>query len=230
MRLITTADDNLYQAVFVAAKFGRAGKLVDRFQQASEDQWDNAEISFEYALALMATLHTIRSDVDGHQAYHVAMESLGDVLSSAPDHWLARYSRARLRALVPTGFSVYKMFVDHERTMANEDLHRLAECQSAEPWQPYFASTYLLLAFVASHTGDWPAVHGHIEAARAQPAAPVGLAALGAMLCEPFLALHGIVDAADQAAVADLMRTLFPDQPAVTAALHQPTGTGAWRS
>jgi hypothetical protein len=158
------------------------------------------------------------------------METLGDVLSSAPDHWLARYSRARLRALVPTGFSIYKIFVDHERNMANEDLQLLAEEQSAQPWQPYFASTHMQLAFVASQTEDWPAVHGHIEAAGQQPPVPIRLPALGSMLCEPFLAVHGVVDAADRTAVGDLMAGLFPDQPAVVAALHQPTRTGAWRS
>ena len=67
MRLITTADENLYQAVFLAAKFGRAGKLVDPFQKAYEDEWDNPEVSFRYALALMATLHSIRTNVDGHR-------------------------------------------------------------------------------------------------------------------------------------------------------------------
>src|SRR3954447_7697186 len=188
MRLITTADENLYQAVFLAVKFGRAGKLVDRFQLAYEDHWDDPEVSFEYALALMATLHNIRTDADGHRTYNVAMETLGDVLSSAPDHWLARYSRARLRALVPTGFSIYKIFVDHERNMANEDLNLLAEYQAAVPWQPYFACTSMQLAFVASQTEDWPTVHGHIEAARERTAAPVRLPALGSMLCEPFLA------------------------------------------
>ena len=103
----------------------------------------------------------------------------------------------------------------------------LTESQSGEPWQPYFASTYMQLAFVAGQTGDWSAAHGYIEAARARPAAPVGLAALGSMLCEPFLAVYSVVDTADRAAVGRSHGWPVPDQPAVTAALHQPTGTSA---
>jgi hypothetical protein len=214
----------------------RADRLTDRFQQRYEEEWDNPEVSFQYALALMATLQSIRSGVDGHRTYSVAMETLGDVLSAAPDNWLARYSRARLRALVPTAFTVYKMFVEHERNLANDDLRDLAERQSGVAWQPYFACAHLQLAFLASQAEDWPTVHRQIELAGAQPPAPVGLPALGTMLCEPFLAVHGVVEAGHRAAVGDLMATMFPEQEIVTTALHQPTGagqsrgSGQWRS
>jgi len=230
VRLITAADEQLYQAVSLAIRFGRAGKLTGQFQQRYEEAWDDPEVSFQYALALMATLQSIRSGVDGHRTYSAVMETLGDVLSAAPDNWLARYSRARLRALVPTAFTVYQMFVEHERNMANEDLRELAERQSGVAWQPYFACTHMQFAFVASQTEDWPTVHKHIELAAAQPPAPVGLPSLGAMLCEPFLAVHGVVEAEHRAAVGDLMATMFAEQETVTTALHQPTGPGIWRS
>jgi hypothetical protein len=224
VRLITTADDDLYEAVRVAARLGRAQPLLDTLNERYQDEWDNPEVCFRYALALTATLHTVRSDVDGHRRYNSTMEALGDVLSAAPDHWLARYSRARLRALVPTGFSAYTMFVEHERKMAAEDLTELAGRQSETAWQPYFASTYLQQAFVASQGADWPAVAGFLDAAGEHPPAPVGLRALGAMLCEPFLALYNLVDADQRATVGGLMAAMFADQPAVAAALAHVAG------
>jgi hypothetical protein len=221
VRLITPADDDLYEAVRVAAKLGRAKPLVDRLNERYQEEWDDPDVSFRYTLAVMATLHTVRSDVEGHRSYNSAMEALGDVLAAAPDHWLARYCRARLRALVPTGFSAYTMFVEHERKMANEDLKELADRQAEAPWQPYFVSTHLQQAFVASQGDDWPAVGRFLDAANGQPPAPVRLRALGSMLCEPFLALYNLVDADQRAVVGSLMAAMFPDQAAVAAALTQ---------
>jgi hypothetical protein len=149
------------------------------------------------------------------------MEALGDVLSAAADHWLARYCRARLRALVPTRFSAYTMFVEHERTMAREDLDDLADRQAAVPWQPYFACTHVQQAYVASMSDDWPAVANFLELAGRQPPAPVGFRALGSMLCEPLLALHTSVGVGQRPVVAGLMAAMFPDQAAVAAALAQ---------
>jgi hypothetical protein len=221
MRLITTTDDELYEAVRVAVRLGRAKPLVDRLNERYQEGWDDPDVSFHYALAVMATLHTVQSDVEGHRCYNATMEALGDVLSAAPDHWLARYCRARLRALVPTGFSAYTMFVEHERTMANEDLKELAARQSGVPWQPYFAATHLQQAFVASQAEDWPAVVELIDQAGAHPPAAVGFRALGAMLCEPFLALYHVVDLDRREVVGGLMAAMFPNQAAVTAALAQ---------
>jgi len=222
VRLITRADDDMYQAANLADKLGRAAALVDQLVERYEENWQDPEVSFQYALVLMATLQNVRSDVEGHRRYSATMEALGEVLVAEPDHWLARYCRARLRALVPAGFGGYTMFVDHERTMANADLTELADRQSRVPWQPYFACTHLLQAFVAGQSEDWAAVRRCIDAAAQRPHGPVGPHALGAILCEPFVALYPLVDGDQRAVVGRLMATMFPDLPVVATALTEP--------
>jgi hypothetical protein len=70
-----------------------------------------------------------------------------------PDDWLARYCRARLRAMIPGAYGVVANVAD-ELAMAAEDLDQLIQRQSYEPWLGYFASAYLLDAFVGRLTAD----------------------------------------------------------------------------
>ena len=61
-----------------------------------------------------------------------------------------------------------------------------------------------------------------VAAAAARPAAPVPLPALSAILCEPFVALHGMLTGPDRRRIRELMVSLYGGQPAVVAALTVP--------
>ena len=76
MRLSTRADDDMYQAANLADKLGRAAALVDQLVERYEENWQDPEVSFQYALVLMATLQNVRSDVEGHRRYSATMEAL----------------------------------------------------------------------------------------------------------------------------------------------------------
>lgn len=234
MRLITRADENLFHTVTVATKLGRAKAIVDRLGARYDDDWDSVDAAFPYALAMVAVLQTSGTDFEKHAGYTDVIETLGDVLHADPDHWLARYCRARIRALIPTSYSVYRNYVVGERGKAVRDADELIERQSMAPAQPYFACTYLLAARMAledtalegtesgtaGDAGDGvDRAAGLIERAAALPADAVPFPALAAILCEPFVACYSQPAVPSRALVGDLMSALFPEVPAVRRAL-----------
>ena len=100
MRSISTADDELFRTVSLAVRLGRAAGIVEDLGTRYAEEWDDAEVGFPYGLAMLAVLQASGSDTANGSAYREIVEILGDVLYAAPDHWLARYCRCRLRALV----------------------------------------------------------------------------------------------------------------------------------
>ena len=226
MRLITSADEELFLTASVAGKLGRTRPLVERLQERYDAAPHEPEAAFEYALALTAALPSITSDFEVHAAFGTIVEMLGGVVDAAPDHWLARYCRARLRALVPTSYSVFTIYTESELSKAAVDIGDLVLRQSRQRWMPYFASTHLLAAFIqrmadeSGTTVDPPLpVADLLDAVTGRPHHPVAFPALGAMLCEPFVALHDLWDGPRRARLGEVMAALFPGQPAVERAL-----------
>lgn len=227
MRLITQADEDLFHTVTVATKLGRSKGIIDRLSARYADEWDNAEAAFPYALAMVAVLQASGTDFEKHAGYTEVTETLGDVLYAEPDHWLARYCRTRIRALIPTSYSVYRNYVQGERGKAVRDADELIERQSRVPAQPYFAAAYLLAARMAENREDTDRVEQLISQAAAGPAEPIAFPALAAMLCEPFVACYTEPSTPARALVGELMSALFPDVPAVRKALDAyPVGCG----
>jgi len=226
VRLITSADEELFLTASVAGKLGRTRPLVERLQERYDAAPHEPEAAFEYALALTAALPSITSDFEVHAAFGTIVEILGGVVDAAPDHWLARYCRARLRALVPTSYSVFTIYTESELSKAAVDVGDLVRRQSGQPWVSYFASTHLLAAFIqrmADESGtavDLPMPAAElVGAVTGRPHRPVAFPALGAMLCEPFVALYDLWDGPQRARLGEVMAALFPGQPAVERAL-----------
>jgi len=229
VRLITPADDELFRTVSLALRLGRQGPVVDDLSTAYADEWDDPESGFRYALAMVAVLQANRADSDG-SVYLEISETLGDVLYAAPDHWLARYLRCRLRALVPLTFAQDQKFADRERAKAVTDVDELIERQGRALWRPYFACAHLLaarLAYEGAH--DLARVDQLISAVADRPRTRVGFRALGILLCEPFLALFGQPDVPGRPVLAGMMADLFPDEPAVRWTLRRYRSTAAAR-
>lgn len=222
MRLIGQADEDLFHTVTVATKLGRASAIIERLSTRYADEWDNAEAGFPYALAMVAVLQTSGTDFEKHAGYTEVIETLGDVLYADPDHWLARYCRVRIRALIPTSYSVYRNYVEGERGKAVRDVDELIERQSQVPPQPYFACAHLLAARMALANGaDTDRAARLIAQAAAGPAQPVRFPALAAMLCEPFVACYTEPAAPAREQLGELMSALFPDVPAVRRTLDE---------
>lgn len=205
MRLIMPADDELYGLASVAAKLGRAGKLLDRLSQA------HPEPDFANALARMAMLPSIQVGFEAHAEFTEIIDQLGKVLELEPRHWLARYSRARLRALIPSSYGAFTVQVSSELILAAQDLELLLGFQAEVGHQPYFASGHALAAVVDELSGAPP---NHLAALRACPPAKVRLPSLGAILCEPLVTLH-----ATEPELGALMAALYGDQPIVSRAM-----------
>ncbi|WP_283137885.1 hypothetical protein [Rhizohabitans arisaemae] len=220
MRLITQADENLFQTIVVAAKLGRADPLVERLNDQYAEDWENPQAAFPYALAVVAMLQADVSGFEKHASFNEALETLNDILYTDPAHWLAQYLRARLRTMIPSSL-IYKTYLDMERDKAGEGSQELIEVQAAAAWQPYFVSAYALAAHTPGEDGRDPAHVGKTirEAAEAGPRSRVPYPALGAILCEPLVALYMDVTLPERELIATMMRELYPDQPAVRDAL-----------
>ncbi|MFY1632988.1 hypothetical protein ACN27F_06805 [Solwaraspora sp. WMMB335] len=223
MRAITPADDEVFGLANVAAKLGRVDKVLARIADDHRADPDDPDAACRYALALMAT---VRADIAAHARFTSAIDAFGRVLAVAPQHWLARYSRARLRALVPSTYGSLSVHAPSELAKAAEDLAVLVAAQADQPPQPYFASAYALAAVVdrlvdGDSTGGRSA---HLAALDGCPRRPVRLPALGAILCEPLVTLYA--GGGPQAArIGELMAALYGDQSAVVDALRrQPVG------
>lgn len=218
MHLIAAEEEELYQTLSLAGRMGKSQLVKKRLEQRYEEAWANPQASFPYALALTAELQDPRPRLEKHLVYGSAIEVLDDVIY-AEDHWLARYLRARLRALIPRGYRDFTVYVDSERRKGQKELYELIDRQSKVQWQPYFASTYLLAAARACTETAEREAGRLIAEAKAHPARPVPFHALGSLLCEPFLTVLEQVSGMQRQAVARLMSELFPDQQAVGLAL-----------
>lgn len=228
MRLIARADDELYGLASVAAKLGRTGKLLDRLGSADSSDPHDAEAAFAYALARMAMLPVVGAEFEAHAGFTALVEAFGRVLEIEPGHWLARYGRARLRALIPSSYGAFTVQVSGELVNAARDLDELLAYQSRTGWQPYFASGHALAAVVGHLSGDTESCAAHLAVLLDCPAAPVGLPALGALLCEPLVTLYATGAEPDRRRLGPLTAALYGDQPAVARALGwqpQPAGS-----
>jgi hypothetical protein len=79
MRLINDADERLFQTVTVAARIGRAERLLPTLLADYDDRWDEPEAGFRYALALIALIQAAGSDREKRARYTQSMEALDDV-------------------------------------------------------------------------------------------------------------------------------------------------------
>jgi hypothetical protein len=222
MRLITSADDELYGLASAAGKLGRATKLLGRLAEACRADPSDVDAAGRYALAQMAVLPSVGVEFAAHARFTATVEAFGDVLALDPDHWLARYGRARLRALIPSSYGAYAVRASGDLESARDDLDHLLAGQAALPSRPYFISAHAL-ATVLDQLGGEPPRAGRpalADALAACPRTPVRLVALGAVLCEPLATLHAAAtDAALRQALGEVMRAVYGGQPAVTAAV-----------
>jgi hypothetical protein len=221
MRLINDADERLFQTVTVAARIGRAGRLMPALMADYDEQWDEPEAGFRYALALIALIQADGSEREKRARYTQSMEALDDVIEGDPGHWLARYCRVRHRVLIRTGYGRYQEYLNDEREEAAEDIGELLGAQEQVPWQPYFAAAYMLAAQFHAGQGEPAQAADLINAADAHPRARMPYPGLGSILSEPFLILyHGAVPAAMKPVVATLTAELFPGDPGIRSILR----------
>jgi hypothetical protein len=223
VRLITPADDELYGLASAAGKLGWAPKLLAKLAAARTCAPADPETAARYALALMAALPSLGVEFEAHSRFTDTIEALGRVLTLDPDNWLCRYSRARLRALIPSSYGAYSVQVSSELKLAQADLEYLLEHQGGLADRAYFISTHALAA-VVDHLAGTQAAGGRpalLDALAACPRVPVRLPALNAVLCEPLATVHaGAVDP-ERAAIGEVMAALYGEQPAVAAALSR---------
>lgn len=223
MRLVTTADDELFGVVSAAAKLGKADRLLSRLQDAHRADPDDPEAAFRFALAMMAALSGRGVDVEleAHARFTTTTEAFGLVLLAAPRHWLARYCRVRLQALVPGAYGAIFSSQASCEFDAREDLDHLRTQQAQHP-QPYFASTHALAVLVDQllDIDDADRRASHFAALATCPRLPARLPNLGAVLCEPLVALYHSCEGTDRQIVGEVMSAVYGDQPAVLAARH----------
>jgi hypothetical protein len=217
VRLITRGDDELYGLISTAGKFGRAAKILAMLERERDASPADVEAVGRHALALMAALPSMTRNLGAHASFTDAIESFGDVLALDPDHWLARYGRARLRTLVPSSYGSYSVQTDGVLAAAREDLRYLIGLQARLPPQPYFASTHAAALLVDRLAGaqDPDALARLTEVLRGCRLEPVRLPALGAVLCEPLATLHASGGGApEREAIGTALTTLYGDQTA----------------
>jgi len=219
VRLITPADDELYGLASAAGKLGRAARLLAMLERESLARPDDSEAAGRYALAMMAVLPSVSFELAAHAPFTAAIEALGRVLIIEPEHWLARYGRARLQALVPGSYGLDSHGGADELACAREDLDYLIDRQSGPGYQPYFVSTHALAAVVdglcVESAPAWrPALFDELAAC---PRVNVRLPALGAVLCEPLVTLYTGSADWDRHAIGEVAAALYGDQAAVAA-------------
>jgi tetratricopeptide (TPR) repeat protein len=218
VRLIARADDELYGLASVSAKLGRIAPLLERLDRARSDPAD-AESSFAFGLAQMAMLNSLPGEFDAHSRFSETIDAFGQVLAVEPRHWLARYGRARLRALIPSSYGNFTVQISSQLDSAAQDLEELLAYQAELEWQPYFASCYALAAVVGYLSGDSARCAEQLAELLRCPPTPVGLPSLGALLCEPLVTLHATCLEPDRPLLGQLMAALYGNQSAVRQAL-----------
>jgi hypothetical protein len=218
VRLITPADDELYGLASAAGKLGWAAKLLARLEAERQADPADPEAASRYALALMAVLPSVGIEFAAHARFTATIEALGYVLDLDPGNWLARYGRARLRALIPSSYGAYSVQLSGELTSARDDLDYLLDQQAAHSGQPYFVSTHALAAVIDRLAGEPPPPGRPAlpDALAACQRVPARLPALGAVLCEPLVTLHaGSAGQEWQHAIGEVMVAIYGDQAAV---------------
>jgi hypothetical protein len=221
MRLINDADERLFHTVTVAARMGRTERVLPTLMAGYDEQWDEPEAGFRYALALVALIQAEGDEREKRARYTRSMEALDDVIEGDPGHWLARYCRIRNRVLIRTGYGRYQEYLHDERGQAAEDVDDLLRAQQQVPWQPYFAAAYVLAAQFHAGQGEPARAAELISAADVPPREPMPYPALGSILSEPFLILYrGAVPPAMKPVVATMTAELFPGDPAIRSMLR----------
>ena len=221
MRLITRADDELYSLINTAGKLGRAAKILARLESERDGARNDPEAAGRYALALMGALPGMGSGLDAQARFTDAIQAFGRVLALDPDHWLARYGRARLRTLVPSSYGSYAVQTERELALAGEDLRYLIDLQAQLPAQAYFASTHAAALLVERLAGaqDPDALGRLAQVLRGCPLEPVRLPALGAVLCEPLATIYASGgEERDRETIGTTLVTLYGDQAAAESA------------
>jgi hypothetical protein len=226
VRLITPADDELYGLASAAGKLGRADRLLAMLERESRARPDDGEAAARHALALMAVLPSVSFELAAHAPFTAAIEALGAVLAIEPDHWLARYGRARLQVLLPGSYGLDSDRTIDELASARADLDYLIELQSGPVYQPYFVSTHALAAVLDGLScepgrADRPSLRDELAAC---PRINVGLPALGAVLCEPLVTLYTGSSERDRYPIGEVATALYGDQAAVAALSSQRRG------
>jgi hypothetical protein len=220
MRLIDDGDERLFYTMTVAARLGRADRIVPSLLADYDEHWDDPEASFRYALALVAMIEAHRNEQETYANYRMSMEALDDVIESVPGHWLARYCRLRHRVLIRTGFGKFQEYLHDERDQALADARELLRHQEQVPWQPYFSAACLLAAKLYIGQGDQPQAARLVDDAGERPHAKVPYPALASLMVAPCLVLyHDAIPPPMKAVVGTTMARLFPDHPAVRSAL-----------
>lgn len=226
---ITRADEELFGTVLVAARLGRAHRIVEDLRVRYEEDWEDPLAGFPYALSMLAQLQVSPEGTEVGM-FAKLVETLGDVVYGTPDHWLGRYLRIRMRSLIPLDHSEgyeryqriagpypelhdsYRAFAEAEKARAGTDVEELIARQSASAWQPWYACTYLLAARLEWESADRdPDRVAQLAAqATAAPGAPIPFRALGTVLCEAFVWYCHEPDVPGREAVVRTLRALFP--------------------
>ncbi|MDX2545380.1 hypothetical protein ACOT81_13110 [Streptomyces sp. WI04-05B] len=214
---ISAADEELYSAVIVASRLGRAKAIVRRMTERYEKEWADPLAGFPYALSMLAVLQSGAEDALEQLDYAEIVETLGDLLYTTPDHWLGRFLRIHARMLLPTDATEHRNYIASERAKAAEDTEDLLERQGRARWQPWFACTHLLAARLAWETdpADTDRLAATVSAAAARTTEPVPFRSLGSVMCDPFLWYYRESGLPARDTVAAMATTLFPDQPSV---------------
>jgi hypothetical protein len=209
---ITQADEQLFSAVIVAARLGRAEVIVEPLAQRYERDWADPLAGFPYALAMLAALQSGGQQAPDSFGYTEILDTLGDLLYGTPEHWLGRFLRIHARTLLPTAPAEYRKYVAAERAKAVEDTAELLERQSRAEWRPWFACTHLLAARLAWETDprDTGRVAAEVKTAAGRAVAPVPFRSLASVLAEPFLWYQAQNGLPERETVAATMETLFP--------------------
>ncbi|MEV0135700.1 hypothetical protein AB0H83_45560 [Dactylosporangium sp. NPDC050688] len=216
MRLIDGGDDRLFHTATVAARLGRAEKILEPLLADYDDNWDDPEAGFRYGLALVAVIQAGGTDQQKRDWYTRSMEALDDVVEGDPEHWLARYCRIRNRVLIRTGYGRYQEYLNDELGKVADDVQQLLHRQEQVPWQPYFAAGLLLAAQFHAGQGDQARAADLVAGAASRDGGPVPWRSLGTIMSEPMLVLyHGSLPPPVKSQIVAAMLRLFPGSPAV---------------
>jgi hypothetical protein len=227
VRLISTSDDELYGLASIAGKLGRADKLLARLECACSADPLNGDDALRYALAQMAVLPSVEIELGAHARVTATVEALGEVLAIDPENWLARYSRARLRAQIPSSYGAYAVQFSDLLALAAADLEYLIARQADRAPEPYFVSAHALAA-VIEQLAENPASAARRPSLRvalaACPRAPARLPALGSILCEPLVTLYLGADGEFRDEIGAVLFAVYSGQAAVDALRREPAG------
>jgi hypothetical protein len=215
---ISAADEELFSVMIAAVRLGRAGPIIDRLRARYDQEWGDPLAGFPYTLVMFAGLWSGREDLMQELSYSYTemIETCSDVLYHLPDHWLCRYLRIHVRALLPDE-GAHVLYINSERARAVEDVRELIERQDRADWRPWFACPYLLAARLAwqADSGDRDAVAALVTAAAARPGAPVRFRSLGGIMYSAFGWYRDRPELPEQGAVDAMTFALFPNHPAV---------------